>query len=304
MYKRQVYRVYHGGKPIAEICKEYLKSNEITSRAIVVYPVTENEQSDLSHGTVLQLQDEKEAINGGTINWNIDKNSFNYTEGSSPFINKFYLNAEGTILLEEPESPVSIDIVSHTIRDIRNGNTSEYPIVKVGTQYWMGADLHTTAYRDGSVLSKAKNLGQGPSYFKPNDGEIYFYNGEAVLKNNLAPTGWKIPNTDDWKSLKAYIGNDASLVKAGNWEASTEGKPVCPASNLTDFAVYPVGMWGDGQHLLKNKLVGYWTLNDEDGSIPEQTAFFTGSSNLCDSGNTIVSKASYYKALSIRCIKE
>lgn len=301
-----VYRVYHGGKPIAEVCKEYLKSDQITSKAIVVYPVKENEQSDLSHGTVLQLQDEKEAINGGIISWDINKNTFNYTEGSSQIINKVYLNAEGAILLEKPENPISIDIVSHTIKDIRNGNTCEYPIVKVGTQYWMGEDLHATAYRDGTTLSKQTNLGKGESYFKPKDYEAYFYNGEAVLKNNLAPTGWKIPNTNDWKSLKAYIENDASLIKAGDWEASTEGKPACPASNLTDFAVYPVGMWGDGQHLLKNKLVGYWTLNNEDGSssIPEQTVFFTGSSNLCDSGNTLVSKASYYKALSIRCIKE
>ena len=43
VYKRQalsfslsnVYRIYHEGIPIAEVCKEYLKSASLTSRAVI-----------------------------------------------------------------------------------------------------------------------------------------------------------------------------------------------------------------------------------------------------------------------------
>ena len=37
-----IYRVYHKGKAIAEICKEYLKSETINSQAITCYPIQTN----------------------------------------------------------------------------------------------------------------------------------------------------------------------------------------------------------------------------------------------------------------------
>lgn len=62
-----VYRVYNSGKPIVEICKEYLKSDDIDSQAITIYPIGVDEQSDLNNGTVLQLLDDDRDINGGQI---------------------------------------------------------------------------------------------------------------------------------------------------------------------------------------------------------------------------------------------
>lgn len=114
-----IYRIYHDGKPMAEVCKEYLKSDQITSRAIVAYPVKEDETSNLSKGVVLKLLDDERAISGGSINWNTDDSSFAYTEGNHQSVDKFYLNEKGEILLEEAEDPISIDIASYTIRDIR-----------------------------------------------------------------------------------------------------------------------------------------------------------------------------------------
>lgn len=302
--KSNIYRIYHNGKPLAEVCKEYLKSDKINSRAIVVYPVKEDEESDLSKGVVLQLHDDKRAIAGGIINWDTDENTFNYEEGSAQSIGKFHLNTSGEILLEEPESPANIDITCHTLRDIRRGSIQEYPLVKIGTQYWMRKDLCATTNNTGSALDKLTELGKGPGYFKPKDYEIYFYNGEAVISEDLTPSGWKIPNADDWNTLKDYIGNDASSLKAGEWQASDTKNPVvCDVSNLTGFTVYPLGMWGSGKHLSKYQLAGYWTLND-DNTIPSKTVFLTGSSNTLNEGGSLVPGQSYYKALSIRCIKE
>lgn len=120
----------------------------------------------------------------------------------------------------------------------------------------------------------------------------------------MAPAGWKIPDSDDWESLKTYTGNEASLLKAGEWETLDKDKPVCTASNLTGFTAYPVGHWGAGKHLNKNQLVFYWTLNDANTSIPERTVCFTGSNSDFISGATLVSGETYYKAFSIRCLKE
>lgn len=90
-----IYRIYHEGKPIAEVCKEYLKSDNIDSRAIVAYPIKEDETCDLSKGVVLKFQDDKRAICGGTIQWNTDDSSFIYTEGNLQSVDKFYLNEKG-----------------------------------------------------------------------------------------------------------------------------------------------------------------------------------------------------------------
>lgn len=307
--KSNIYRIYHNGKPMAEVCKEYLKSDKITSRATVAYPVKEDEESDLSRGIVLQLHDYDGAIAGGTISWNIADNTFTYEEGTAQSIEKFYLNEAGEILLEKTGNTVSLDILSHTLRDIRRGSIKEYSLVKIGTQYWMRKDLCATTNNKGNSLTKLTKLGKTPGYYKPNEYEIYFYNGEAVLKGDLAPAGWKIPNEDDWNALKTYTGNDASILKAGEWEAlaidtSPKSDPiVCEVSNLTGFTVYPLGMWGSDKHLNKFQLAGYWTLND-DNTIPKETVFFIGSSNEFYIGGSFAPDQDYYKALSIRCIKE
>lgn len=302
--KSNIYRIYHDGKPMAEICKEYLKSDKITSRAIIVYPAKEDETGDLSKGIVLKLQDDERAISGGTISWDTDNNSFTYTEGNLQSVDKFHLNEKGEILLEGTDNPISIDIASYTIRDIRKGDTYEYPIVKIGTQYWMREDLCATAYRDGTTLSKQTQLGEGAGYFRPQNTETYFYNGETILGGNLAPAGWRIPDSDDWQALKEYTKDDASILKAGEWEVLKEDDTLAPGSNLTNFSAYPVGMWGSGKNISQKQLVCYWTLNETENSIPEQSISFTGSSANFFSAATHVKNETYYKAFSIRCIKE
>lgn len=298
-----VYRIYHAGKPVVEVCKEYLSSEKVTSRAIVAYPVKANEDSDLSRGVVLQLLDKSPVTNSGTISWNTANNTATYTEGSSSFVDKFYLNEQGEILLEKPEQPISVDIISHTIKDIRKDVIYEYPVVKIGTQYWMRKDLCAITYTDGTPLTKKTTLNQGAAYYKPDDYEIYFYNGEAVLAGDLAPEGWRIPTAADWETLQTYINDNASLLKAGEWQVSEEGKPVCEVSNLTGFAVYPVGMWSN-KHALKYQLNGFWTLDEDGTSIPQTTVFFMGSSNKIESGSTSPINQPFYKALSIRCLKD
>lgn len=299
-----VYRIYSSGKPIAEICKEYLRSDKLTSRAIVSYPVTEDETTDLNKGTILQLLDSKEAINGGLIRWNKDKNSFSYTLGNSAAIEKVYFDKSGNVFTKKPENPMDVNILKYAIRDIRNG-LQEYPIVKIGTQYWMRKDLCATTYQDGSTIPLQTNLGKGAGYFKPDEYDIYFYNGEAVKKQELSPVGWRIPSEEDWNQLKTYLNNNSSLVKTGKWESPNPGKEVTPAENLTGFNISPVGSWSGSSHSLPFKMVGYWTWDVANKEIPEQTIAFTGDSNEFYMISTKTGKdAAYYKALSIRCIKE
>lgn len=299
-----VYRVYSNNKPIAEICKEYLSSGKLTSKAIVVYPVKEDETTDLSRGKILQLLDTKEAINGGIICWDKEKNSFSYDAGNSAAINEIYFDKDGNIFQSKPETPINVSIVKYTIRDTKNG-IQEYPIIKIGTQYWMKDNLQATYYQDGSPITLLTNLGKDPGYFKAKDYDFYFYNGEAVNTKSIAPYGWKIPSLEDWNKLNSYINEDASLLKSGEWQYAGHGTgDVAPVENKTMFNLYPAGMWFQNYHANIYKMAGFWSWDEVTGKVPEQTVFFMGQSNEMVKDQTIATGYNYYKGLSIRCIKE
>ena len=299
-----IYRIYREGRAITEICKEYLKSDKLDSRAIVAYPIDGNDNANLTQGTVLQLLDRQDAICGGTLSWDISNNSFTYMTGDHSSISSFYLSKTGQVSLQKPEENITLNIVSQKIRDIRKGFLKEYPMVKVGTQYWMKENLQTVLYQDGTAIPLQTTLGNGAGYFKPEKQDIYFYNGEALLQKDLAPEGWKIPNTDDWMKLKNYLNNDASLLKSGEWLELTEGAGVQPINPISGLNILPVGMWRNDEYAQAKRMVGYWSIDTNSKKIPEETFFFTGSNNDFVSASSTAARSNYYKGLSIRCIKE
>lgn len=301
-----IYRVYYQGKPILDICKEYLKSSELTSRAIVAYPLSEDtEMPDLTKGTILRLLDTAEPICGGTLQWDIVENTFNYEKGDKALVDKFYVEESGTLNLTSHNNAVSCNIVALTIRDVRSSKQQTYPIVKIGTQYWMKEDLRATCYRNGTPLTNQINQGEGAGYFKPEDLDIYFYNGEAVLADELSPEGWSLPTDLDWESLKTYIGNDVSLLKGGEWQVvgEEEGTPA-PVNNLTGFSILANGSWMDGLHNSYKQINGYWALKESGKEIADKIIFFTGNINEFHLSDPIAKEGDFYKVLSIRCIKK
>lgn len=297
-----IYRIYHEGKPITEICKEYLKSQEINSRAIIAYPIKENEKADLSQGTILKLLDSDAPICGGTISWK-SGTTFSYIQGSDKAIPIFSLDQSGKIISGKTDVPLSINVTSYCIRDIRGGVLQTYPIVKIGTQYWMKENLHATTYENGTSIPKCTELGTGAGYFKPDKVDTYFYNGEAVLAGNLAPEKWKIPNINDWKQLQAYITEDASLLKAGNWIAFTTDSPSCPATGESGLEITPQGLYNKKEQTKYTNLgrsAAYWISGEKNSTLSEQAALFMSNSNALELTNCNPEK----QALSIRCIKE
>ena len=305
-----IYRVYNAGRPVGEICKEYLISEALTSRAIVYYPVnSQTDKADLQKGTLLQLLDTDEALCGSTISWPEGESTFAIQqEEDKSRVDKFYVAEDGTYLENSSGlNAIVADISSYRMRDIRGEEVKEYPLVKVGTQYWMQEDLQTTCYRDGSALIKKENLGEGAGYFNPDDTDLYFYNGEAVLEGDLAPKGWKIPTSDDWDVLNTYIKQDVSVLKIGIWsivEGSSYPSEVTPITNLTGLSIYPQGIWMTDGHYKYGALSGFWSMDEAGEGLANSIIYLIGNSNTIVGSGANVKDQDYYKALSIRCIKE
>lgn len=299
-----IYRVYLNGQPVAEICKEYLLGTGIDAQAIVVYPM-ENQTSDFTQGKVLELLGNTENVHGGTVSWNSQTKALTYRAGTSAPITQLYITQDGDIAYEKPETAAQVIVSSYLLKDARDGSVQSYPLVKIGMQYWMQENLKATAYRDGTPLSKQTKQDGKAAYYQPDGMELYFYSGEAILANTLAPKGWRIPTTGDWEQLQSYV-QDVAVLKVGEWEALQEGESVKPATNKAYFNGYPVGLWSGEKHISSGMLVGFWTLEYEGGTfvMPEETFYLRGEDEEFVLSSTESSNGEYYKVLAIRCVKD
>ena len=98
-----------GNLKVAEICLEYLKNDNIASRAVVVY-TGEGGAADYTRGFVAYLVDDEgnvsEAIeNGGTASFDYAENTLDYVAGTSEAVHTVYLSSYG-ITKKEPEEAV------------------------------------------------------------------------------------------------------------------------------------------------------------------------------------------------------
>jgi uncharacterized protein (TIGR02145 family) len=102
-----------------------------------------------------------------------------------------------------------------------DGDGNVYPAVLIGTQCWMGANLRTTQYRDGTEIPNvtANNawaqLSSGAwSYYENNSGNNTvhgkLYNWfAAVDPRGVCPLGWHVPTDAEWQQMEGALGMPA-----------------------------------------------------------------------------------------------
>ena len=95
---------------------------------------------------------------------------------------------------------------------------NEYPVVKIGRQYWMASNLRVTRLNDGTPIRKNENkLSEWATYEEPayaayNFDETlveqygYLYNKYNVNTGIICPEGWSVPNDTDWQILCETLG--------------------------------------------------------------------------------------------------
>ena len=304
-----VYRVHLKGREVAEICKEYL-ADDLDSRAITIYPV-QNGAADLENGTILQLLDTDEEINGGELQWDLSDNTFSYYEDDLPAIQAIYFDQDGNLHTDDDAiEPAEINVVAYTLTDRRNSaDIQQYPIVKIGTQYWLRENLRADRYSDGELMEE-RTIATGDAGYHINKEGDYFYNGEALKAGTISPKGWGIPSASDWESLDEYIEGDVSMLKTGEWgifNVNKDDLEVAAINNKTMFNIKPLGNWTNNpEQYITNigSLAAFWTWDYDQNNIPEKTVFFIGESNEMVMEYTIANKHDYYKGLSLRLIKK
>ncbi len=195
-----------------------------------------------------------------------------------------------------------------TVTDI-DGNA--YKVVKIGRQVWMGENLKTNHYSDGSEITVTgfdERCGYEFSlawFWEPLNKTEYkntygaLYSTEMVSGNKVCPSGWHVPKTADWNLLAANLGGQevagGKLKEAGilHWAPSNMG-----ADNSSHFTALPGGWLSRCTRGMTSGFTG----------IGSRASFWSGNDELCElSGNDskLQITSSYDKeAASIRCVKD
>lgn len=303
-----VYRIYHNNDAVAEICKEYLyKENIIAAKAIVLYPVI-NGKTNLQAGTVLELIGNNEKVHGGSVCWNEADTTLTYTPGTSEAIKQFYIDNNKEVTFEAPSEALPVSVNSYMLRDLRNEVLQSYPIVKIGIQYWMKDDLRATHYNDDTPINKITALNGSAGYYYNENTKTYYYTGEALATNKLAPDNWRIAKGNDWKALKKYVNGNAALIKGGEWIKLNDNE-LHPFTNETGLDIRPNGflILHEGESLFSNinTSTAYWMASKtSDASCGYSLLLSSKNSDFASDADEVPSKKEYYNAYTIRCVKE
>ncbi|WP_158499889.1 FISUMP domain-containing protein [Sphingobacterium paucimobilis] len=293
-----VYKVMDGNKQVAQITKEFLRGvDKVNAQAVVVYPV-ENDVVYINKGYVAQVvlenKDLKDltynyaaptgAVHGGTVSFNIGGNTISgYVAGSEATpVTTIYMPGDvgmGTDVIPDSKQTT---VVPHVIEDVRNSETQIYPIVKIGTQYWMGKNLNTMYYNQNKnfqgIPTNLNSSFMNPNYHingynngastaagaitnRERFGFLYAYlaiggfntvaeaglvNEDDVIADNISPEGWLVPTVQEATKLRDYLSRLSRLRNFVMYDENTSiGFTPDQDDNITGFNA-PNGSYKSG----------------------------------------------------------
>lgn len=214
---------------------------------------------------------------------------------------------EGYIVVTVPEGGCG---ELTTVSDI-DGNV--YSVVTIGSQCWLGENLKTTRFRDGSAIPLLQNDSDWKyattpamvSYDNDNGNDATYgklYNWYAIGDaRGICPQGFHVPHDNEWATLSKYLDPDnefagARMKEVGtdHWEQPNEG-----ANNSSGFTALPGGMrFREGQFDFIGKNGLFWSTR-QDGDF--EGYFVTLSYNDTEARRTVMFKQAGF---SCRCVKD
>jgi uncharacterized protein (TIGR02145 family) len=222
---------------------------------------------------------------------------------------------------------------SNTVKDI-DGNI--YHTITIGTQTWFVENLKTTKFNTGEVIPLVSDNNAWASLITPGNctykntantdtintyGRLY--NWYAVNTGKLAPTGWHVPNDDDWSTLENYLiangfNYDGTITGDRNsnnkiakalasticWASDTGKGTVgntdyCAIRNATNFSALPAGYRFMDGTFYRMGVNGVWWSSSELNALNAWYRFMRYNYSNVDRDYTI--KCSGF---SVRCVRD
>ncbi|MBG0858656.1 MAG: hypothetical protein IQL11_04070 [Bacteroidales bacterium] len=213
-----------------------------------------------------------------------DYSDINNITGLQPstkyYVRSYAINRAGTAYGNELEfttlavSPIIFNPVL-TYGSVSDIDGNDYMTIQIGTQVWMAENLRTTRYSDGTsipYITESTETTHGFSWYN-NELSSYktvfgaLYNWYAVADSrNLCPTGWHVPTSTEWSTLKTYLGDETVAGGRLKEKGTTHWlSPNYGGFNESGFSALPGGWYyfEEGFNLSQFNNIGYqgswWT---------------------------------------------
>ena len=193
---------------------------------------------------------------------------------------------------------------------------NSYKTVYIGTQQWMGENLKTAKYNDGTTIpnitdnTQWQNNTTGAWAYYNNDaannakyGKLYNWYALSKTTNgnkNVCPTGWHVPTDAEWTVLTDYLGGNSiaggKLKEVGttNWNS-----PNTSATNTSLFTGLPGGYRNfDGYYNVIGSS-GLWWSSSESGTFNAWNRYLN-----YNDGNAGRDSNSKNYGFSVRCLRD
>jgi len=122
----------------------------------------------------------------------------------------------------EENTPQNPDYTQPSGSFIDGRDGQNYDWVKIGEQVWMAENLN---YETPNSSWPYNDSGAGEIY-----GRLYLW--DAAVDG--CPTGWHLPNDDEWKKLEMEIGMSQEEADLIGWRGNDEGKKLKNESGWPD----------------------------------------------------------------------
>lgn len=218
------------------------------------------------------------------------------------------------------ENTVEVD-PDEDVKLVRDIDGNEYPIVRIGSQQWLGANLRTRHFNDGTAISyledqdawaACENSEEAACCVYGNDpanGERYglLYNWHAIHTGKLCPEGWHVPSVDEWEILNSSVGGETgeagAVLKAVSGWCDTWGdsKPEYQGTDEYGFTALPGGARKDNGFETLGSKATWWTTNTT--AVSSLSALYA---RLDATDQVLSTRSSWGKetGCSVRCVKD
>ncbi len=270
----RVWDIYNGTRLIGRVCMEYIFRNSAPRAdqiAEVIYPAGDDGRLVLSAGFVARVYNRTPnrtqgryeyntaPVHGGSAVFGSSNTLDSYTSGNLPLIGKVRFTP-GHIEAASNEETATLRAQPYILTDVDGNN---YPIVKIGTQYWIAQNYRAEHYTDGTQLTYYY-YNNNPASYKSLYGALYTWNTATAAR--FAPDGWHLPSRDDWYSMWQYLypemGRKIKSLEVWNpyiWSDNASGFSALPGGRRTNTGVYIemglLGQWWSSNQI--NATTGY-----------------------------------------------
>lgn len=215
----------------------------------------------------------------------------------------------GALIMLAPACSEDKPMPPEPVSDIEDNS---YKTVEIGTQIWMAENLLTTRFNDGTeipLISESddwsKTLNPAYCWYDNNQTEYKepygaLYNGYAVKSGKLCPTGWHVPEREEWLVLRDFLSDS---LKAGG-KLKEEGithwlTPNKGADNSTGFNALASGLrYFQGSYALYLHNACFWSSTETGTGDMWYMVLYYGDATFTQEHR------SELHGFSVRCIKD